>query len=88
LICGIRSAYADDEAEASSPFHASSGVLVMSLIQTTFGFASTAAEVAAGVDLSGRRVVVTGEYISVDLPSRGSIAHWDNYTARYIGWGG
>jgi hypothetical protein len=29
-------AYADHEAEASSPFHASSGVLVMSLIQTPF----------------------------------------------------
>ena len=27
-------------------------------------------------------------YISVDLPPRGSIARWDNYTARYIGWGG
>jgi len=68
----------------------------MGLIQTTFGFAGTAAEVAAGVDLSGRPVVLTlavrdvdaGGYISVDLPSRGSIAHWDNYTARYIGWGG
>ncbi|GAA0593833.1 SDR family NAD(P)-dependent oxidoreductase [Kutzneria viridogrisea] len=32
----------------------------MSTIQTPFGFASTAAEVAAGVDLSGRRAVVTG----------------------------
>lgn len=29
-------------------------------IETPFGFSSTAAEVAAGVDLSGRRVVVTG----------------------------
>jgi NAD(P)-dependent dehydrogenase (short-subunit alcohol dehydrogenase family) len=32
----------------------------VSLIRTPFGFASTAAEVAEGVDLSGRRVVVTG----------------------------
>jgi NAD(P)-dependent dehydrogenase (short-subunit alcohol dehydrogenase family) len=32
----------------------------MSLIQTSFGFASTAAEVAAGIDLAGRRAVVTG----------------------------
>jgi len=32
----------------------------MSLIQTSFGFASTAADVAAGVDLTGRRVIVTG----------------------------
>ncbi|MFC5186402.1 SDR family NAD(P)-dependent oxidoreductase [Actinomadura harenae] len=32
----------------------------MSLLSTPFGFGSTAAEVAAGVDLSGRRAVVTG----------------------------
>ncbi|WP_405059465.1 SDR family NAD(P)-dependent oxidoreductase [Kribbella sp. NBC_01505] len=32
----------------------------MNLIQTSFGFSSTAAEVAAGIDLSGRRAVVTG----------------------------
>jgi NAD(P)-dependent dehydrogenase (short-subunit alcohol dehydrogenase family) len=32
----------------------------MSLITTPFGFANTAAEVAAGIDLSGRRAVVTG----------------------------
>lgn len=32
----------------------------MNLIQTPFGFASTAAEVAAGIDLTGRRAVVTG----------------------------
>ncbi|MBB5153312.1 SDR family NAD(P)-dependent oxidoreductase [Saccharopolyspora phatthalungensis] len=32
----------------------------MSLINTPFGFASTAAEVAAGIDLTGRRAVVTG----------------------------
>jgi hypothetical protein len=25
-------------------------------------------------------------YASVDLPSRGAIAHWDGYTAKYIGW--
>ncbi|MFJ5265229.1 SDR family NAD(P)-dependent oxidoreductase [Streptomyces sp. NPDC088387] len=32
----------------------------MSAITTPFGFSSTAAEVAAGVDLTGRRAVVTG----------------------------
>jgi NAD(P)-dependent dehydrogenase (short-subunit alcohol dehydrogenase family) len=32
----------------------------VSLIHTPFGFDSTAAEVAAGVDLTGRRAVVTG----------------------------
>jgi NAD(P)-dependent dehydrogenase (short-subunit alcohol dehydrogenase family) len=32
----------------------------MNLIETPFGFSSTAAEVAAGIDLSGRRAVVTG----------------------------
>ncbi|MCO5998988.1 SDR family NAD(P)-dependent oxidoreductase [Actinoallomurus rhizosphaericola] len=32
----------------------------MNLIRTPFGFASTAAEVADGIDLTGRRAVVTG----------------------------
>ncbi|MEV0800780.1 SDR family NAD(P)-dependent oxidoreductase [Kribbella sp. NPDC050281] len=32
----------------------------MNLIKTPFGFASSVAEVAAGIDLSGRRAVVTG----------------------------
>ncbi|MHB8378504.1 MAG: SDR family NAD(P)-dependent oxidoreductase [Acidimicrobiales bacterium] len=32
----------------------------MSLITTPFGFSSTAADVIAGIDLSGKRVVVTG----------------------------
>jgi len=27
-------------------------------------------------------------YLSVDLPRRGSLARWDAYIARYIGWGG
>jgi hypothetical protein len=30
------------------------------LVQTPFGFDSTAAEVIDGVDLSGRRAIVTG----------------------------
>jgi len=32
----------------------------VTLIRTPFGFSSTAADVAAGVDLAGRRVIVTG----------------------------
>ncbi|MBU3062421.1 hypothetical protein KO481_12915 [Nocardia sp. NEAU-G5] len=32
----------------------------MTLIRTPFGFESTAADVTAGLDLSGRRAVVTG----------------------------
>lgn len=32
----------------------------MTVIKTPFGFTSTAAEVAAGIDLTGRRMVVTG----------------------------
>jgi hypothetical protein len=32
----------------------------VNLIQTPFGFHSTAAEVARGTDLGGRRVIVTG----------------------------
>jgi hypothetical protein len=27
-------------------------------------------------------------YASVDLPPRGSVARWDGYAARHIGWGG
>ena len=27
-------------------------------------------------------------YVSVDLPPRGSLARWDGYLARYIGFGG
>jgi hypothetical protein len=26
-------------------------------------------------------------YVSVDLPPRGSLARWNGYMARYIGWG-
>jgi NAD(P)-dependent dehydrogenase (short-subunit alcohol dehydrogenase family) len=32
----------------------------VSLVKTRFGFSSSAAEVAAGIDLTGRRVIVTG----------------------------
>lgn len=33
----------------------------MALIKTPFGFSSTALEVAAGIDLTGRRAIVTGD---------------------------
>ena len=46
----------------------------MSLIQTPFGFASTAAEVAAGVDLTGRRVVVTGAASGIGLETVRALA--------------
>jgi hypothetical protein len=33
------------------------------------------------------RFVSDNGYLSVDLPPRGSVARWDSYIARYIGWG-
>ena len=33
------------------------------------------------------RFVSDSGYISIDLPPRGSVARWDSYMARYIGWG-
>ena len=46
----------------------------MSLIRTPFGFASTAAEVAAGVSLSGHRVVVTGAASGIGLETVRALA--------------
>ncbi|MGP4015868.1 SDR family NAD(P)-dependent oxidoreductase [Saccharopolyspora sp. 5N708] len=46
----------------------------MPLIQTPFGFASTAAEVAAGVDLTGRRVVVTGASSGIGVATARALA--------------
>lgn len=46
----------------------------MSLLHTPFGFASTAAEVAAGVDLTGRRVVVTGASSGIGIETVRAIA--------------
>jgi hypothetical protein len=39
-------------------------------------------------DTATNKFVSNLGYASVDLPPHGSIARWDGYTARYIGWGG
>jgi NAD(P)-dependent dehydrogenase (short-subunit alcohol dehydrogenase family) len=46
----------------------------MTLIQTPFGFASTAAEVAEGTDLSGRRAVVTGASSGIGVETARALA--------------
>jgi hypothetical protein len=46
----------------------------VSLIKTPFGFASTAAEVAAGVDLTGRRAVVTGGASGIGVETARALA--------------
>ncbi|MEV6901061.1 SDR family NAD(P)-dependent oxidoreductase [Amycolatopsis sp. NPDC051372] len=46
----------------------------MTLIQTPFGFASTAAEVAEGIDLSGRRAVVTGASSGIGVETARALA--------------
>jgi hypothetical protein len=38
-------------------------------------------------DTVTNRFVSDSGYISIDLPPRGSMARWDGYMARYIGWG-
>jgi NAD(P)-dependent dehydrogenase (short-subunit alcohol dehydrogenase family) len=44
------------------------------LITTPFGFASTAAEVIAGVDLSGRRAIVTGASSGIGIETARALA--------------
>jgi hypothetical protein len=39
-------------------------------------------------DPAANKFVSNFGYASVDLPPHGSVARWDGYTARYIGWGG
>ena len=39
-------------------------------------------------DTGANKFVGDSGYVSVDLPPRGSVAQWDRYQARYIGWGG
>ncbi|MFI5612582.1 SDR family NAD(P)-dependent oxidoreductase [Amycolatopsis sp. NPDC051903] len=46
----------------------------MDLIKTPFGFASTAAEVAEGVDLTGRRAVVTGAASGIGVETARALA--------------
>ncbi|GAA5174754.1 SDR family NAD(P)-dependent oxidoreductase [Pseudonocardia eucalypti] len=46
----------------------------MSLVKTPFGFTSTAAEVAEGADLTGRRVVVTGAASGIGVETARALA--------------
>jgi hypothetical protein len=60
--------------------------------ETTSSFFETYSSLNASCvmiyDTGTNRFVSNVGYASVDLPSRGSVARWDGYTARYIGWGG
>jgi len=44
------------------------------LIQTCFGFASTAAEVIDGIDLSGKRAIVTGGSSGIGIETARALA--------------
>ncbi len=46
----------------------------MKLITTPFGFGSTAAEIVAGVDLSGKRVIVTGASSGIGIETTRALA--------------
>jgi hypothetical protein len=37
-------------------------------------------------DTAAHRFVSNSGYLSVELPPRGSVARWESYMARYIGW--
>jgi hypothetical protein len=58
--------------------------------QTTTNFFETYSSLNASCimiyDTATSAFVSNQGYASVDLPSRGAIAHWDGYTAKYIGW--
>jgi hypothetical protein len=60
--------------------------------ETTSSFFETYSSLNASCimiyDTATNRFVSNLGYVSVDLPPRGSVARWDGYTARYIGWGG
>jgi hypothetical protein len=60
--------------------------------ETTTNFFETYSSLNASCimiyDTATNKFVSNVGYASVDLPPRGSIARWDGYTARYIGWGG
>src|SRR4051812_27505793 len=46
----------------------------MTLIETPFGFRSTAAEVAAGIDLRGKRAIVTGASSGIGIETARALA--------------
>jgi len=46
----------------------------MALIKTRFGFRSTAAEVAAGIDLTGKRAIVTGASSGIGIETARALA--------------
>ncbi len=46
----------------------------MTLITTPFGFGSTAAEVVAGIDLSGKRAIVTGGASGIGIETARALA--------------
>jgi hypothetical protein len=46
----------------------------MTVITTPFGFRSTAAEVAAGIDLTGKRAVVTGASSGIGIETARALA--------------
>ena len=58
--------------------------------QTTTNFFETYSSLNASCimiyDTATNGFVSNEGFASVDLPSRGAIAHWDGYTAKYIGW--
>jgi hypothetical protein len=58
--------------------------------ETTTGFFDTYSSLNAACimiyDTTTNRFVSNLGYVSVDLPRRRSVARWDGYTARYIGW--
>jgi len=60
--------------------------------ETTSSFFETYSSLNASCimiyDTATNRFVSNLGYASVDLPPRGSVARWDGYAARYIGWGG
>jgi hypothetical protein len=49
-------------------------IVTPQLIQTPFGFHSTAAEVAEGIDLSGRRAIVTGGSSGIGVETARALA--------------
>src|SRR4051812_17222245 len=49
--------------------------LFVSRIKTAFGFSSTGAEVAAGIDRTGRNVIVTGASSGIGLETARALAH-------------